>query len=304
MSFFNIIPLDKAYYNYCFEDIPLRVVWDSLEVTPNVKVNKTELSDGKIYFTKPITSQMDSFKIQILLHKDDVVKGHFHEEYQTENPLAGLDLSSINTLFSTGIDTDIIDQFLFTGESDIADYYDDIKVTDLLRYVVNNLIIVTVHTDAADIVDGTYVVTDNSSRKQVSRDGYTLWELEFTRHRPGTTISYNFNNSIVKKAVSNYKKKAKAKAKAKSSATTESKLKKCDVKNLKYSKTKKVTTCVKYMQTLLKKKGYYKSTVDGWFGGETLKSVKKFQTDYKKKYKLRTDGKVDAKTRNAMSTVL
>ena len=82
-------------------------------------------------------------------------------------------------------------------------------------------------------------------------------------------------------------------------------MKKCKVgkgSEIKKTKTKKVTECVKLMQWVLKKKGYYDKKVSGWFDEYTFKCVKKFQTEYNKKKKkgkytkkdlLRTDGKVD-----------
>ena len=61
------------------------------------------------------------------------------------------------------------------------------------------------------------------------------------------------------------------------------------------------------MQAILYKKGCLetKSQIDGWYGKVTCKAVRKFQTKYKKKYKLKvTSGtKIDKATFNAMCKV-
>ena len=102
----------------------------------------------------------------------------------------------------------------------------------------------------------------------------------------------------------NKKKNAQAtKNKAKQSSSLNNKLGKCDLKNLKYSKTKTVTECTKTLQKYLNKKLGTNLSVDGWYGGETQKAVKKFQEKYKKKYKLTVNGKMDKATLNAMTKV-
>ena len=70
-----------------------------------------------------------------------------------------------------------------------------------------------------------------------------------------------------------------------------------------YSKTKKVNACNKLLQTFLKKYGYYKASVDGWYGNETKKAVLAFQNKFKKKYGLKPNGKMDAKTFRVMNTI-
>ena len=102
-------------------------------------------------------------------------------------------------------------------------------------------------------------------------------------------------------------KKAKAKSTAKTKLTAQTNLKKkCKASNLKYSKEKKVVTCVKYMQQILNKLGIYntkKYKIDGWYGNATKTAVKSFQKKYHTKYKLKQTGNVDNATFKALYSV-
>ena len=171
---------------------------------------------------------------------------------------------------------------------------------DVLSNIIANMTPVMVITDAIDIPDGAYIIKDNSSRKQDFKE-YTVWNLEFMTYNALKSVKYANDNKEIQKALKNYQKaKKKAAAKAKASAIN-SKLSKCKLKDLKYSKKKKTTKCVKYMQQVLQKKGYLKKNqVDGWFGATTKNALKKFQKKYKKKYKLKVDGKVDKNTLKAL----
>ena len=117
-------------------------------------------------------------------------------------------------------------------------------------------------------------------------------------------VKYKNNNinviSAIKRATAAHKKATSKKTNT-SASTTNSKFKKCSVNVLKYSKTKKTVTCVKYMQKLLKKRGFYTGVIDGWYGPLTVKAVKAFQKKYKSKYNLTVNGKVDTKTKNGIS---
>ena len=148
------------------------------------------------------------------------------------------------------------------------------KVIEVLDYWMRHTIPVYVVTEAIDIPDGEYLIKGNPSRKQEYRK-YTVWDLEFIRYYGNNKINWNFQNKISNKAITDYKK-AKQKQ-AKQMAVYTAKLKKCKRATLKYYKTKKVVTCVKYLQWILKKKGFYSSTIDGWYGPTTLEAVKKYQ---------------------------
>lgn len=154
-------------------------------------------------------------------------------------------------------------------------------LTKLLDGYMRNMTPLLIHTDAIDIPDSNkdaYIITKNDKRKQEFTQ-YTVWELEFTTYNPINVFKYANNNKWITEAL----KKAK-KQKTKTKRTKNAKLAKCDYKKLKYSKEKKVSDCVKYMQkVLVKNKCLDKKYVDGWFGKTTAKAVKKFQKQYNKK---------------------
>jgi len=181
------------------------------------------------------------------------------------------------------------------------------RVTDILKQFINEMTVLAVKTDAIDIPNGKYIITKNSSRKQALEDN-TVWKLEFTTYRPLKMSKYSNSNKVVKNAISQSQKKANKqntnKRTGKSASTTRSKLKKCKLKNFKYSKTKTTTDCNRLMQKVLYQKKYLsKSQVDGWFGPKTKDALKSFQRKYKKTYKLKANGKVDKNTLNALCKV-
>jgi hypothetical protein len=159
-------------------------------------------------------------------------------------------------------------------------------------------------TEAIDIKNDRYIISKNSDRKQTYRDN-TVWSLEFIQFKGINITKFKNDNSYVNKAKKNYakaKKKAKVSKKSKANSTNKNKLKKCKLSNLKYGLKK--SNCVKYMQKVLKKKGYLtKKQVDGYFGPVTKTALKKFQKKYKKKYKLKVNGKVDKATLKALINV-
>ena len=174
-------------------------------------------------------------------------------------------------------------------------------VTEILELFYRKSTILEVTTDFIDIPNGKYVLTKIGGKKQTD-DHYTVWDLEFTSYVPLRVTKYKNDNTRVKKAVKSAtaKKVAAKTTSAKKKTTTASKFSKCNLNVLVYSKTKKTNDCVKQMQNILSKAGFYKGKVDGWFGSETTKAVKKFQEKYKKTYSLKVTGKVDKKTFEAL----
>jgi len=295
MAFLNIVPYDKQYMDFNVESIPLRIVYgDGVDYSPDVKVNVTDLNNGDKRFLN-VSGKCDSFRVKVLVNKDDTIQGRIETElgYELWN------FGGTIWRFSKGWDIQT-KQF---NLSDALDYWIRNGVTFL----------VTSDGDAVDIQDGRYIVTGNSSRKQSARGGYSVWDLEFTKYISEIETGWLVQTGNAKAAVKAYEKQKAKKKKNSSSKTSKAqqsepnivKLKKCKVgkgSEIKYSKTKKVTECVKLMQWVLKKKGYYDKSVSGWFDDYTLKCVKNFQTEYNKKKKkgkytkkdlLRTDGKVD-----------
>ena len=158
----------------------------------------------------------------------------------------------------------------------VTDKWNNKPVVDVLQDWFKNMTPLDVVTDAINIPNGQYIISKNPSRKQHYRNS-TEWELEFTTYTPLTLFKYKNDNTNVLNALKKNKAKKKSSSKKKNNS-----LAKCNYKTLVYSKKKKVVKCVKTLQKLLKKKKYYSGNVDGWFGKETTKAVKKFQKAYNK----------------------
>lgn len=184
------------------------------------------------------------------------------------------------------------------------DMFGNITVLEKLHEWMITMTPLYVVTEAIDIKNDRYIISKNSDRKQTYRDN-TVWSLEFIQFKGINITKFKNDNSYVNKAKKNYakaKKKAKVSKKSKANSTNKNKLKKCKLSNLKYGLKK--SNCVKYMQKVLKKKGYLtKKQVDGYFGPVTKTALKKFQKKYKKKYKLKVNGKVDKATLKALINV-
>ena len=181
-------------------------------------------------------------------------------------------------------------------------YPSDMQVLNWLDYYIRNMKPVYIVTDAIDIKNGTYIITDNSRRVQTYK-GYTVWELEFTTFVGLNTVKFASVNNAIKTVIKKSKTKTTTKKTTKKKTTKKSKLAGCKVSQLKYT-GKKVTKvkCVSYLQEILYKKHglLTKRQVDGWYGPKTMNAVKKYQKKYKTKYKLKVTGKVDSNTLKAL----
>lgn len=271
MSFFSVI--DARAIGSGAKPIYLKVIQGSgVEVTPDLEINVNKLNAGNKSFLNNGYGGI-TFKIDVIIHKDEVT---------------GTSVAIVANNWK----------------------YDSSRVIDYLHEWMTKMTPVYVVTSAIDIPNGKYIITKNSSRKQSYRE-YTVWTLEFTEFKGINITQYKNDNSYVNKAKKNYAK-AKAKArkqaqakknkKAKANNTNKNKLKKCKLANLKYGLKK--SNCVKYMQTVLYKKGYLtKKQIDGWFGPVTKNALKKFQKKYQKKYKLKINGKIDNATLKALINV-
>lgn len=295
MSFFSIISAEEI--DFGSNPMNLKVIQgNGIEVTPDLNIVVNNLNGGYKHFLNNGYGGI-TFKIDVIINKNDLFTSPRTEKipmgYYTRNGM---------TVYGGG-----------------GTKYYNIRtpVIEKLHEWITTMTPVYVVTDAIDVPNGRYIITKNSNRKQSYRDN-TVWTLEFTEFNGIDISKYENDNKYVNKAKKNYanaKAKAKAKSKAKSSKksksknkkakannTNKNKLKKCKLANLKYGLKK--SNCVKYMQTVLYKKGYLtKKQVDGWFGPVTKNALKKFQKKYKKKYKLKVNGKVDKATLKALINV-
>ena len=284
MSFFSIISAEEI--DYGSSPMNLKVIQGTgVEVIPDLNINVNSLNNGNKYFLNNGYGGI-TFKIDVIINKNDIFT-----TYRSESiPLTFSITNGVGSYLGGGVQISQIRT----------------SVIDKLHEWITTMTPVYVVTDAIDIPNGRYIISKNSSRKQTYREN-TVWTLEFTEFKGINITKYKNDNKYVDKAKKNYAKaKAKAKKaqskKAKANNANKNKLKKCKLANLKYGLKK--SNCVKYMQTVLYKKGYLtKKQVDGWFGTITKNALKKFQKKYQKKYKLKINGKVDKATLKALINV-
>lgn len=266
MSFFSICNESSAKKNS--KGIPLRVIRDrGIEVTPQIDIGVTDLLSDK---------------------KNTVFKNFYNRGY------GGITFT-IEVIFKK---TD--------NKSSISlqsNYYPkDYRVLNWVDYYIKNMIPVYVVTEAIDIKNGLYIITDNSRRTQTYKD-YTVWSLEFTTFTGLNSVKFTKSTKALSTVIKKYKRSnTKTSSKKKTSKTAKkSKLAKCKTSQLKYTGNKVTNVkCVKYMQEVLYKKYglLTKRQVDGWYGPKTKNAIKKFQ----KKKKLKQTGTVNSKTLKALCT--
>ena len=299
--FMSISPRSHQYMNFSAGSMRLRIVMDDgVAYKPDIKITQTKVDQGKSFF-KNNSGNNDSFTVTALFHKDDTdaITQYWTENWQTIYEEDGFDYVvdeiGLGAVLGKRVSSMmLIDYYIRKGEP----FYVDTRAVG---------------------IDGTalYLVTEQSSRKQANDAGWVTWDLTFTKADAVFNQSiFKNTNTVVNQAVKNYKSKvatnkkkktAKKKAAAKTKTSVKDKWKKCDYRKIKYSKTKKVVPCVKHMQEILYKKGFYKKTnvnqIDGWYGNQTREALKKFQKKYKKKYKCKTDGNLDKNTHKALYSV-
>ena len=283
-KFLSIVPRDGSYLDYNLTPINLSVLkGDGVNFTPDIQIKITDLNSGKKRFLNH-TGVGDKFKINVIIHKNETVKG---ERVVQEEMKYGQGPYGLYGWYGGG--KRILNQSW--------------NLIEILDSWIRNMTIFTVTTRAVDIPNGAYIITGNSNRKQ-TYDDYTVWELEFTRYVGNVVTAVTWNNTYAQKAVSTYNKnKEKAAAKTKEIAAIKANFKKCDYKKMVYTKKAKAVTCNKYLQQLLKKWGFANTQISGWYGPKTKEGVSKFQKKYKSKYNLSVTGNMDKKTFNAMLKV-
>ena len=299
MSFFRICPREPTYNEHIFEDIDLKVIQkDGITVNPDFDVTVTDLNKGYKHF-KTYSGKGTSFKISVIIGKNETIQGYkvtgtgSREIKETINTVE----VTINNELMTFEETGVTGMELFTT----YDYY-NAKLTTLLNWFMRSGIPFMVFSDIIGINTSVpYLITENKTRKQEYHN-YSVWELTFTRWDEVNYSSFKKTNKGITKAIKKWKaqKKKKAQAKAKSKTTVKHNLAKCKINVLKYSKKQKTVKCVKYLQKYLNNTIKTNLKIDGWYGKETLKAVKKFQDKYKKKYGLKPNGKINKATFNVM----
>ena len=161
-------------------------------------------------------------------------------------------------------------------------------LTEWLDRIIRNMTPLYISTDAIDIKDDnkTFIITKNQSRTQTTHK-QTIWELEFRTYNPVNVFQYDNNNAGVLEALKKAKQHQKKVNEARKASAINAKFKKCNYKNLVYSKKKKTSKCVKYLQQILYRKKCLKNKkhINGWYDKNTVKAVKNFQKNIMKSKK-------------------
>lgn len=299
MAFLTIVPKTKKIYNRTFntkyhliqDGIPLKVVVDSLEETPDINVKTTDLNGGKKHFFNA-SGEGDVYKMEVVINKHDYFEDA-QEYWHFETWMDNINGTKPN-------------QVRHYSDKPAGLYKDHYNLMYWLNRWIKEGMVFIVTCKGADMKDGEYIITKNSKRKQILEGGNSIWELEFTKYVQGETVSPKKQSNNKNTSSSSTTKKEAEKDKIAENSNQVAKLKKCKAGKggeIKYSKEKKVVECVKLMQWVLIKLGYYKGKMDGWFGDDTVKAVTQFQKDHKDKYQMKVDGKVGVKTLRALTTV-
>jgi len=265
--------------------MPLRVVQSKgVEVKPDVDVNITDLStdvNNRKYKQFVNTGNGGiTFKIDVIIHKNDtwgIAKSYTKEKVHQ-----------------------------YVREYWGIKYPNREYVTYWLRWFYNTVRPLYIVTDAIDVPNGMYVMTDNPTRRQDFRE-YVVWTLEFATYFPLTSYKYDVLSSLNKYASNTV------------TSSVNTGWRNCTMDNFVYypkfdqNKPKITTKCTRWLQQTLYENGYLKQNGEtnpfnpkykaytGWYGPDTYNAVKKFQEKYKKFYPtMRVTGKMDKITQEAM----
>ena len=309
MSFFSICPRDKKYLDYNIPTIPLNIVRDGIETSPDFKVNINKLNSGNRDFVRN-SGTGDSFKVTVIIHKDEKVLYSRTKKVSQEQRELDFIPDVTETTFEDEAGNTLTLETLGYGGTLIANVLDpitvmveekkDATVTFMLDYFMRNGIPLYVISDVIGVnKNDLYLITDNKSRKQDYKD-YTVWDLTFTKFVEVNYSGFKGSSVGVDKAIKKYKDSKKKKVSHRT--TVRQKLAKCDwQKTLIYRSKKKVFSCVKYLQRELKYEGCYKpKTLSGWYGVNTRKAIKAYQEKHKKDYGLKVTGKMNQQTFNCL----
>lgn len=301
--FMTITPRNKTYIGFNAGGMNIRIIQDDgIEYNPHIKFSEVEMENGvKRFFNN--SGKSDSFTVTCIFDSTETIK-------LTKEYVGYTSLFEDEEIISAERWKDTVFELLFFGERSDGEtsaiYSVDVPVIEVLDAFIRRGEVFYITTRAIGIDSKElWKITENKERTQSYDDKYTVWSLTFSKSVSYTYATFKENSAGVSNAIKKYEKKKKAKADAKKKKTAKYKLQhECKASNLKYSKKKKVVTCVKYMQQILiNKKFLKKSQKDGWYGKTTKNALKQFQKKYKEKYKCKTDGNVDKNTFKALYSV-
>lgn len=177
----------------------------------------------------------------------------------------------------------IIGKYDMWGWGDETGYTDKGYVKNWIKHWYKKLRPLYVVTNAFEIPNGVYLLTDIGSIKQ-DYTRYVTMTLEFTTFKELKLWRYQNDNTVVQAAIDALTPKPAATT-ATAASTSSKTLANCKpYTEIKYSSTKLVTECNKLLQEKLYKLGYLsKDNIDGWYGPVTMEAVKKFQRAWNSK---------------------
>ena len=134
MSFLTIIPRDKLYLQYTLKEIPLKIIrTNGVEVIPDVKINISDLNEGKKYYLNN-SSKVNTFKASVIINKNDKIEGVKSEVYESFSVLELLDywMRNMTVLMITTEAIDIKDgNYIISKNSSRKQEYTDYTVWNL-----------------------------------------------------------------------------------------------------------------------------------------------------------------------------
>ena len=166
------------------------------------------------------------------------------------------------------------------------------RISVWLEYWYIHMTPLYIVSEAIDVPNGTYIISNNPTRKQDFKQ-HTVWTLEFTTFNPLNLYKWGASQSLSKHT-----------GKTVSAATKNSRLANCELKLFVYSPNKRqgaTTQATRWLQEKLYQLGFMdKLLTTGWYNDEVMEAVKKFQFKYQKYFNLQVTGLMDQKTLDAI----
>ena len=168
-----------------------------------------------------------------------------------------------------------------------------------LNFWFTNMTPLYVVSDAFDVPNGQYIISDTPKRNQ-DMDHYTRWSLEFTEYREISLHKWAPSQSL-----------SKYTGKTVPATAVNTNLANCDLTNFKYRREfdpNYTTKCNRWLRDKLYQLGFlsyedYNSGTgqSGWYGPAVLGAIKQFQKKYMAYFPgMEVNGKCDKVTRDAL----